>query len=1241
MEGDSVWAGDKRLPIVGYGEVDIQVRTTNGQRRILRLFDVACCKRLVCNLVSLRQLRKRDFHWDTKPATTKLRRSDGTELCAVPEKEGQFVLEYIPISLDNAAFATRRNQFNSWTKRRPRLVNARTWHLRLGHPGPEALNHLVNATEGVRMSGIPRKKSAPQSTPQKKRINKPTPAALPAAVTMAQPSLQQAQQQEEERCQAGDNCPASAQPTTDQNNPPTTVQCDSCALAKIKRQERRTPRDITQYKPGERVALDFHDFEMDYMGYSTLLLISDRVTGYMWDYYLQPRRAAEDILTALKDLIPTMERQYGAKVKAVECDNEITTRFPGVKQWLESQHIKVEPSPAYTQALNGAAERSGGMVKNTIRAMAIGANLPHSLWRETSKTAVYLLNRTPRKRLQWRTPYECFHSKPGGQRKRPDISHLRVFGCKAYVMTPTAQKKEQRIKRLDPRAWIGYLLGYDSTNVYRVWVPMKNSIVRIRDVIFDEDTTFSGRLEDMKEDIKEMSLDQLSQLLQKFMIPEPEGDRQVQPAEEELWEVRYPGLGSNEQPVHEEGSNASSLATEAPDNQVAASSSDMDRAAPTEPQDPAGSKPGDGLGRYPTPPQTPPAAMLAAAMISGSGELEAQAASNRTSDDGGNRKSRFLFTDTWHAAFHAGTRGGSIATPTGKTLPKTVFERRMRHKMPIYRKELPKPPDHHEDLANHPMGSSFEQAERDHLQSHVEMRSWTEINARDRCVAGHKILDCRWVYVYKFDKRGRFVKAKARLVVRGDQQPKNVAESNYAATLAGRSFRTLIAIAARFDLELIQYDAVNAFVNAKIDEDIFMRMPPGHRKTGTLLKLDKALYGLRKSPLLWQRELTKTLNALGFQPVPHEPCCFTKDGMVIFFYVDDIVIAFHKSVKQEAQEAIDQLKARYKLTGGNELHWFLGIEVIRDRKKQLIWLVQSSYIDKIAQLAESERNYATPMGKEELMPFEGMATRLEITLYQRKIGSILYTAVMTRPDVAFAVSRLARFLTNPGPKHHTAADRVILYLKGTSHLGLQFGGEDDFRPSSDASFADNTLDRRSSQAYAMKLFGGMIGWRANKQPTVTTSTTEAELLALSQTARESMYVSRLIKELGVTLDDNKIIIECDNTQTIRLVTAEIATLKTNLRHVDIYNHWLRQEVQRGSIAVRYTKSAQMLADGLTKALLNDAFDRFVRQLGLVDISEQLDERRQLEREAEDQAVPEAVRYVDLEDLMDFDDAAAH
>jgi hypothetical protein len=243
------------------------------------------------------------------------------------------------------------------------------------------------------------------------------------------------------------------------------------------------------------------------------------------------------------------------------------------------------------------------------------------------------------------------------------------------------------------------------------------------------------------------------------------------------------------------------------------------------------------------------------------------------------------------------------------------------------------------------------------------------------------------------------------------------------------------------------------------------------------------------------------------------------------------------------------------------------------------------------------------MAVTELLPFDDKAEPSSALRYQRKTGSILYAAVISRPDIAFAASRLTRFNNNPGPKHHKAADQVLQYLQHTRGLALQLGGKDDFVVASDASFADNSIDRKSSQAYVMKLFGGLIGWRANKQDTVTTSTTEAELLALSQAAKESLFVSRLLTELTIQLDDNHIRIQCDNKQTIRLVTAEVATLQTRLRHVDIHNHWLRQEVSRRKIVVEYTPSADMIADGLTKALTHQLHQRFVQQLGLVDITE--------------------------------------
>jgi hypothetical protein len=726
-------------------------------------------------------------------------------------------------------------------------------------------------------------------------------------------------------------------------------------------------------------------------------------------------------------LFGILENQYGIKPQVIECDNEITTQKPAVRRFIESLSIKVEPSPPYTQELNGGAERSGGVVKDKSRSMRAGSKLPSALWKEIVRTAVYLLNRTPRWQYYWKTPYDRFHTyvahKDGVavEHRKPNQAHLRVYGCKAYAMTTDALKKANRLQRFNPRAWIGYLVGYNSTNVYRIWNPITNKVIITRDVIFNEQETFNGNLESLKDDMLHIKLNELSELLHKCAIPKESEEEQVQPAEEESEEVR--DLAEDELYVEtntEQGGKG------------------LDTEIRVEP--------------YPTPLPTPPAALLAASIRqSPSEELPKEELPKAET-------AKVQKADSWKAVFCAGTRTGVAGKVENRVFTKAQLERMLKKPKAIHRRNLPSPPDRHTDLIEHPLGYLFEQAEIEHLKSHDLMKSWTEINSRDPRMKGHKILDCRWVYIYKFDKHGRFLKVKARLVVRGDQQAKSLTESTYAATLAGRSFRTLMAIAARFDLELLQYDAVNAFVNVRLEEDVFMKMPPGHRRNGTILKLNKALYGLRRSPLLWQRELTQALRKLGLEPVPHEPCCFIKGGIIIFFYVDDIVIAFRKHQEAEARSLIEKLQSKYRLTGGDNLQWFLGIEVLRDRKKGFVWLSQSAYVDKIANLAESMQPSKTPMERKEFWPYEGVAENESLFMYQKKIGSLLYAAVITRPDIAFAVSRLARFTTNPGPEHHEGADRIPLYLKRTRSLALQFGADDHFRVASDTqSFADRLV----------------------------------------------------------------------------------------------------------------------------------------------------------------------------------------
>ena len=145
----------------------------------------------------------------------------------------------------------------------------------------------------------------------------------------------------------------------------------------------------------------------------------------------------------------------------------------------------------------------------------------------------------------------------------------------------------------------------------------------------------------------------------------------------------------------------------------------------------------------------------------------------------------------------------------------------------------------------------------------------------------------------------------------------------------------------------------------------------------------------------------------------------------------------------------------------------------------------------------------------------------------------------------------------------------------------------------------------------MLLFGGPIAWKANKQNTVTTSSTEAELLALSQTAKEAIFISRLLKALMLELNE-PLTIECDNRQTLRPVTEESMKLATKLRHVDIHNHWLRQEHAEKRVLFQWTGTKNMMADGLTKALSRQRHEDFVRLIRLDDVTERLQLKRKME-----------------------------
>ncbi|KHO10663.1 hypothetical protein MAA_11714 [Metarhizium robertsii ARSEF 23] len=586
---DFVFAGEQRVPIHGYGNVVICTQGPRG-RGFIDLFDVALCENFPCNLVSLRQLQKRGYWWDNRPGFNCLRSRGNTVICYIVDRYDQFVIEDGPSGAVRSAFVSQRHQYNSWTRRKASKADARKWHLRLGHPGPQALEHLVNTSRDVRIKG------------------------------------------------------------------PTTTECDDCAVSKIKRQIRRQPRDVGN-DPAQRIAIDFHDIEVTHDGTNCVMLATDRWSGFIWDYYLFTRTFGE-ILDALKHLLGHLERQYQIKPRVVECDNEIMGNSVFMRNrtatldFLRAQNIIVENSAVHTPAQNGGAEVSGSIIKTKARAMRAGAKLPQYLWVEIYRCAVYLYNRTPKYIYNWRTPYERLHTivaRRDGvitEGRKPYQAHLRVYGCKAFAMTPDALARRNKRQRLNPRAWIGYLVGYQSTNIYRVWNPKTGRVISTRDVIFNEDETFSGSLEQLKDDLLHISRNELNHLLNQ--AEESQTDRNTT-AEEDQTGVSIPhddweGLRGEdedvgaqlswEDPALREGTaNAGTEGSEVVPDQPAGAenssgnsgSAEADREVPegTDDQlqaDADDHQPKDSDARsrpYPTPVSLPPTALLAMSVREG------------------------------------------------------------------------------------------------------------------------------------------------------------------------------------------------------------------------------------------------------------------------------------------------------------------------------------------------------------------------------------------------------------------------------------------------------------------------------------------------------------------------------------------------------------------------------------------------------------------------------------------------
>jgi hypothetical protein len=423
------------------------------------------------------------------------------------------------------------------------------------------------------------------------------------------------------------------------------------------------------------------------------------------------------------------------------------------------------------------------------------------------------------------------------------------------------------------------------------------------------------------------------------------------------------------------------------------------------------------------------------------------------------------------------------------------------------------------------------------------------------------------------------------------------------------TLRTLLAIAAVKDWDIVQLDVKGAYLNGKLKEEIFMKQPTGYNDgTTRVCHLLRNLYGLKQAGNVWNEDFNRTMEELGYTRLRTDYCAYLKrlddDISILIVYVDDANAFAEK--KSTNDELVRQLQKRYEITVLGEPTLLLGIHIQRDRRNRTITLSQNRYIRKMLEKAGMSdcKPVSTPMDPNvALCKTEGSdgnddqeRTKND---YAACIGELLYAAHATRPDILYAIVTLAQFTERPNAEHWTALKRVHRYLRGTADHKLTYGRNRSIsiEPNRfvDADWGSNE-HRKSISGYVFTIAGGAIAWSSKKQARVALSTAEAEYAAAVHATKQVLWVRNLYQELGLPTDTPSIV-QSDNQAAIAI--SHHPEFHARTKHIDIDMHFLRDHVKDGTIDTVYVPTESNLADIFTKPLPKPSHCKFTEAIGVV------------------------------------------
>jgi hypothetical protein len=484
----------------------------------------------------------------------------------------------------------------------------------------------------------------------------------------------------------------------------------------------------------------------------------------------------------------------------------------------------------------------------------------------------------------------------------------------------------------------------------------------------------------------------------------------------------------------------------------------------------------------------------------------------------------------------------------------------------------------------------------DELQALDENKTWSIVPLP----TGKKVVGSRWIYKIKFHSDGSIERHKARLVARGFTQTFGVDyKETFAPVAKMNTVRVLLSVAINCGWSLYQMDVKNAFLHGDLEEDVYMRIPPGHgreKEQGMVCKLHKALYGLKQSPRAWYSKLSSVLIASGFKRSHADSSLFVRTGnvgrLIVLVYVDDLIITGDNM--DEIQSLKSTLHETFSIKDLGSLRYFLGIEM--DHSPKGLFLNQRKYIvDLLHEVGMTDSKPAhTPLKSNLKLNIEGEPLS-DISMYQRLVGKLIYLTI-TRPDITYAVSLVSQFMHSPTSLHLTIVKRILRYLKGTVTKGILMRNNGHFKLEgfSDSDWAGNAIDRKSTTGFCTFIGGNLVTWKSKKQTVVARSSAEAEYRAMASTACELIWLKTLLGDLGISCNV-PITLHCDNQAAMHIAANPVFHERT--KHIEVDCHFVRNQVQSKLLETVYTKSCDQLADIFTKILPSAQFERLLFKLG--------------------------------------------